>query len=56
MSEKLFDTAAAELSDAMIKSSADARLLNSALFLSSAEEEGFMKKGFSGAISGLAMA
>lgn len=55
MSEKLFDTAAAELSDAMIKSSADARLLNSALFLSSAEE-GFMKKGFSGAISGLAMA
>lgn len=56
MSEKLFATSAAELSGATIKSSVDAWLLISALFPSSAEEEGCMKKGFPGAISGLAKA
>ena len=56
MSGNLFATAAAELSSATIESSEDAWLLISALFLSSAAEEGCMKKGFPGTISGLAKA
>lgn len=56
MSGKMFATAAAELSSAMIKSSEDARLRISALFPSSAGEEGCIKKELPGAISGLAKA